>query len=323
MIERSEIPWSNVLEKFADISANTMIHNIDLLTKQLEEQKKGDILQQDDSINAYEILEKKTDASDFCSNSESIVKFIKAGDGNFCSTNESSIISNEPIEKDELPKTTQLYPRPQDIFDTSSDESICSDQKNRDIHVRFSDKVVVVNQIEDDTTDLETNMTKLDLSKTSTPKNKLSDIYKSTVEASAGAESTLQQTQMEEIREKTEMMKERLKELEGEIESYKKYNAELIRLKQQHELDKLKLLQEREEMQEKLHDERIKMEVYFHDERMKIEEERQKALKEAQKPNKKDRQEIEKLKDQIIGLQSDMKTKEAKRKYTASTQFSV
>ncbi|XP_035773304.1 centromere protein J-like [Anopheles albimanus] len=115
-----------------------------------------------------------------------------------------------------------------------------------------------------------------------------------------------------EILAKSELLKERLVELEREIDSYRRENAELIRLKQDHELERLKLQQDREEQEERLNDERIKMEVYFHDERMKIESERKQALREAAKPNRKDREEILRLTEELADLRRQHKEREAK-----------
>ncbi|XP_050083937.1 centromere protein J [Anopheles aquasalis] len=115
-----------------------------------------------------------------------------------------------------------------------------------------------------------------------------------------------------EILAKSELLKERLVELEREIDSYRRENAELIRLKQDHELERLKLQQDREEQEERLNDERIKMEVYFHDERMKIESERKQALREAAKPNRKDREEILRLTEELTEARRQHKEREAK-----------
>uniref|UniRef100_A0A182Q4X0 Centromere protein J C-terminal domain-containing protein n=1 Tax=Anopheles farauti TaxID=69004 RepID=A0A182Q4X0_9DIPT len=115
-----------------------------------------------------------------------------------------------------------------------------------------------------------------------------------------------------EILAKRELLQERLTELEREIENYRRENAELIQAKQDHELERLKLQQEREEQEERMNDERIKMEVYFHDERMKIETERKQALREAQKPNKKDREEIMRLNEELTELRKQQKEREAK-----------
>ncbi|XP_053671331.1 centromere protein J [Anopheles nili] len=131
-------------------------------------------------------------------------------------------------------------------------------------------------------------------------------------ETNAVPESLVDDTLRSEILAKSELLKERLSELEREIDSYRRENAELIQAKQDHELDRLKLQQDREEMEERINDERIKMEVYFHDERMKIESERKQALREAQKPNKKDKEEILRLKDELDELRKQQKEREAK-----------
>ncbi|XP_053658322.1 centromere protein J [Anopheles marshallii] len=124
------------------------------------------------------------------------------------------------------------------------------------------------------------------------------------------------ETLRSEILAKSELLKERLTELEREIDNYRRENAELIQAKQEHELERLKLQQDREEMEEHMNDERIKMEVYFHDERMKIETERKQALREAQKPNKKDKEEIMRLNEELAEVRRQQKEREAKHSAT-------
>ncbi|KAL1374127.1 hypothetical protein pipiens_004996 [Culex pipiens pipiens] len=196
---------------------------------------------------------------------------------------------------------------PEEEDSESSDEDEDTDGEDG-VHVRFASEDESEQQR--DETDLE--LQTVNYSRMSTPKEKAG---RNPIEESAAednAENDDQNRIREEMLGKSELLKKRLSELEAEIDSFRRENAELTRMKQEHELDKLKLEHEREEMMEKLNDERIKMEVYFHDERVKIEDQRQKALKEAMRPTKKEKEEILRLKEQVADLQKEMKAKEAK-----------
>ncbi|XP_035899883.1 centromere protein J [Anopheles stephensi] len=234
------------------------------------------------------------------------------------------------------------------LNDHDTDESDASDDDDDDdddhAHVHFVDndepsKSSGEEESESDGTEHETyhRMQRIASSKMSTPNDKIitrpalleqtdphterSDEEDATVDSANGQSETEDtpvagmigdDTLRSEILAKSELLKERLTELEREIDNYRRENAELIQAKQEHELERLKLQQDREEMEERLNDERIKMEVYFHDERMKIETERKQALREAQKPNKKDREEILRLNEELAELRKQQKDREAK-----------
>uniref|UniRef100_A0A182JQS0 Centromere protein J C-terminal domain-containing protein n=1 Tax=Anopheles christyi TaxID=43041 RepID=A0A182JQS0_9DIPT len=226
-----------------------------------------------------------------------------------------------------------------------------SDESDDDhAHVHFADDGSKCSEGEDtDATDHETyhHMHRIAASKMSTPNDKIlsrSGSHEQTGEASesdeeedqsnacaeddtATADSANGQSENEdtpvavflgddtlrcEMLAKSELLKERLTELQREMDNYRRENAELIQAKQDHELERLKLQQDREEMEEHMNDERIKMEVHFHDERMKIETERKQALREAQKPNKKDREEILRLNEELADMRKQHKEREAK-----------
>lgn len=116
------------------------------------------------------------------------------------------------------------------------------------------------------------------------------------------------------LQEQTKLIKLRLMELEKEIATFKDNNLQLMKAKQEHELEKSLHAQEQLEAMERLKDERIQMEIYLHDERMKLEEEKRKFEQQikmkSQASVSKDRKEIEKLKEQIVQLEAQLKTKD-------------
>ncbi|XP_062562240.1 uncharacterized protein LOC134225847 isoform X2 [Armigeres subalbatus] len=230
--------------------------------------------------------------------------------------------TNEPlIQPEEVSSCLEIHPIPdpkrhflKDNSDLSSSSSSTESdsEEEEQVHVHFADEQDV-HEIE---TDVESHLETVNYSRMSTPKDKPDrpPLIDAEPRNSTHAEKNNEDQKRirEDILQKSELLKQRLAELETEIESFRKENAELLRMKQEHELEKIKLEQDREEMMEKLNDERIKMEVYFHDERIKIDDERQRALKDALKPTKKEKEEILRLKEQISEMHKEAKTKEAK-----------
>ncbi|XP_018803016.1 PREDICTED: centromere protein J isoform X1 [Bactrocera latifrons] len=118
----------------------------------------------------------------------------------------------------------------------------------------------------------------------------------------------------QELQEKSNIIKLRLEELEKEIASFRNNNIELLRAKQEYEMEKAHFSQERNEALDRLKDDKIQMEMYLHDEKMKIEEERRKfehqMRVQKQVITNKERKEIARLKDELETLQSQLKQKE-------------
>ncbi|XP_030080714.1 centromere protein J isoform X1 [Drosophila hydei] len=118
----------------------------------------------------------------------------------------------------------------------------------------------------------------------------------------------------QELQSKANLVRIRLEELEKEIATFKEQNAQLLRLKQQHELDQAKCAQDQLEAMERVHDEKIQAEIYLHDERMKIEEERRKFEQQMRlqksNVNSKEKKELALLKQEVEALQLQLKQKE-------------
>ncbi|KAH8330854.1 hypothetical protein KR067_008325 [Drosophila pandora] len=124
----------------------------------------------------------------------------------------------------------------------------------------------------------------------------------------------VQEPLTQDLQEKANLVRTRLEELEAEIATFKEKNVELLRLKQQHELEKSRVAQEHQEAMERVHDEKIQAEIYLHDERMKIEEERRKFEQQMRlqksNANTKEKKEIAALKQEVETLQLQLKQKE-------------
>lgn len=86
------------------------------------------------------------------------------------------------------------------------------------------------------------------------------------------------------------------------------------------ELDKIQLQNDREDMMEQIKDNRIKIEIQLHDDKLKLEQEKQKLEKMLKTPSKRDRDEINKLKENIDELRVEMNMKES-RHGSASARY--
>ncbi|KAL9890855.1 uncharacterized protein ACN427_009666 [Glossina fuscipes fuscipes] len=120
------------------------------------------------------------------------------------------------------------------------------------------------------------------------------------------------QKAIEELQEKTDLIKLRLCELEREINTFKENNVQLMKIKQEHELEKNLQAQEHLKAMGRLKDEKI--EIRLHEERMKLEEERRKLEQQYRSKTQafmaKERKEVEKLREQLIQIETRLKGKE-------------
>uniref|UniRef100_A0A3B4UJ67 Centromere protein J n=1 Tax=Seriola dumerili TaxID=41447 RepID=A0A3B4UJ67_SERDU len=120
-------------------------------------------------------------------------------------------------------------------------------------------------------------------------------------------EETGQQVQSRQLRE-------RLVELEIEIERFKKENAALAKLRQENERNQENLRKERLEFEQTKAEELAKFEEYKKEENKKLQKERKLFEKHASAaraiPDKKEREEIQALKQQLNSLQEELRRKE-------------
>ncbi|XP_040004086.1 centromere protein J isoform X2 [Xiphias gladius] len=122
-------------------------------------------------------------------------------------------------------------------------------------------------------------------------------------------EETGQQVQSRRLRE-------RLVELEIEIERFRKENAALAKLRQENEKNQENLRKERLEFEQTKAEELAKFEEYRKDENKKLQKERKLFEKHASAartiPDKKEREEIQVLKQQLSSLQEELRRKESR-----------
>ncbi|XP_017285615.1 centromere protein J isoform X2 [Kryptolebias marmoratus] len=122
-------------------------------------------------------------------------------------------------------------------------------------------------------------------------------------------DDTAQQVQSRQLRE-------RLVELEIEIDRFKKENAALNRLRQENEKKQEDLRKERLEFEQRAAEELARFEEYKKEENRKLQKERKLFEKHAAAaraiPDKKEREEIQWLKQQLSSLQEEVRRKESR-----------
>ncbi|XP_055695673.1 centromere protein J [Lutzomyia longipalpis] len=251
-----------------------------------------------DNLSLFELLEEKLQNSSLSSNSSTVRRLLKYDENKEQSTN------------DHCPQDTEGFKALPQSSDDEETENSGDEVQIRKPQVRFSEQVEV-NQLSDTSDDDQ------DGNMVSTPQRSHDEFlnFKSNLEKklSRFSDSGSEGDSREDLLVKrSDEIKARLKELEEEIDKFRKQNHSLTKEKQMHELAKVELENRRLEMEDQLNDERIKMEIYFHDERMKIADDKaryEKMLKDFKVPTKKEREEVKKLKERVEELEKELKEK--------------
>uniref|UniRef100_A0A673GMF2 Centromere protein J C-terminal domain-containing protein n=1 Tax=Sinocyclocheilus rhinocerous TaxID=307959 RepID=A0A673GMF2_9TELE len=126
----------------------------------------------------------------------------------------------------------------------------------------------------------------------------------------------------EEGAAQSRLLRERLVELETEIERFKSENAALAKLKQENQDTRENLKKEKAEFEKKRMEEIAKWEEFKREEHQKLQRERKLFEKHAAtvraRPDKQERDEIQALKQQLNVLQEDLRKREARWSNTQS-----
>ncbi|XP_030040203.2 centromere protein J [Manduca sexta] len=114
----------------------------------------------------------------------------------------------------------------------------------------------------------------------------------------------------------SELLKERLHELEDEIETFRKENANLAKLREEIDSERQKFYEEKKEFEQKFNEEKVLSEYYLAEEREKITKQKQmyeRYVREMRgKLSKKDRDEVINLKKEVENLKEEIRVKDAK-----------
>ncbi|KAI4883299.1 hypothetical protein NFI96_024400 [Prochilodus magdalenae] len=125
-----------------------------------------------------------------------------------------------------------------------------------------------------------------------------------------------QDVHSEQATAQSRLLRERLVELETEIERFKTENAVLSRIRKENEDVKENLRKEKAEFQQKMADELAKWEEFKREENRKLQRDKKLFEKHAAtvraRPDKQERDEIQSLKQQLNTLQEDLRKREAR-----------
>lgn len=274
-------------------------------------------VENDDNVSIFELLEQKAREGNIDMNSS----FIRT----FMARKEQRRQVDTADESDQIVITEQLremrlQPEVSEVISENDDED--EDEENAtlirtplkigagktQVHVRFSDSNETHEYSDEATLQEGTNVQLFEEFKTAL----FQALEQRTAQQAKSAASNEPLT--EELQVQANLVRTRLQELETEIATFKEQNAQLLRLKQQHELDQARCAQEHLEAMDRVHDEKIQAEIYLHDERMKIEEERRKFEQQMRlqksNVNSKEKKELAALKQEVEALQLQLKQKD-------------
>lgn len=114
----------------------------------------------------------------------------------------------------------------------------------------------------------------------------------------------------------SELLKERLQELEGEIEIFRKENSNLAKLREDIDLERQKFYQEKAAFEQKFNEEKILSEYYLAEEKEKLTKQKQmyeRNIREIRgRLSKKEKDEVINLKKEIESLKEEIRVKDAK-----------
>ncbi|EDW85201.1 uncharacterized protein Dwil_GK14523 [Drosophila willistoni] len=274
-------------------------------------------VEDDSNVSIFELLEQKATEGNFDMNSSCIRTFmarkdqrqredIKNETDQIILTQQMRHLRLQPeikeIFEDKDEEDQEREPQQEDEDDEEEDSTLTTHQRGKpQVRVRFSDS--------NDTHSYSNESTLTD-------NVQLFEQFKSALfqALEKNKQPSASSQEQEDLQSKANLVRQRLEELEQEIATFKAQNLELLRLKQQHELNQAKCQEEHQEAMDRVHDEKIQAEIYLHDERMKIEEERRKFDQQmrlqkssAHSNNKK---EISALKQEVEQLQLQLKQKE-------------
>ncbi|XP_064549902.1 centrosomal protein of 89 kDa isoform X1 [Drosophila montana] len=275
-------------------------------------------VENDDNVSIFELLEQKAREGNIDMNSS----FIRT----FMARKEQRRQVDTADESDQIVITEQLremrlQPEVSEVI-SENDEDEDEDEENTtlirtplkigggktQVHVRFSDSNETHEYSDEATLQEGTNVQLFEEFKTAL----FQALEQRSAQQTKSAASDEPLTQ--ELQIQANLVRTRLQELETEIATFKEQNAQLLRLKQQHELDQAKCAQEHLEAMDRVHDEKIQAEIYLHDERMKIEEERRKFEQQMRlqksNVNSKEKKELAALKQEVEALQLQLKQKD-------------
>lgn len=268
-------------------------------------------VENEDNISIFELMEQKAREGNFDMNSSCIRTFMarkeQRGVGNAADDSDQIVVTQQMREMRLQPEVSEVIEEQDDDTNSTLTLTPLKIQAGKtQVRVRFSDS--------NDTHEYSDETTLQDATNVQLFEEFKAALFHALDQKKTQETKTANEPLTQELQSKANMVRERLEELEKEIAAFKEQNAQLLRMKQQHELEKAHCAQEHQEAMERVHDEKIQAEIYLHDERMKIEEERRKFEEQMRlqksNMNTKEKKEIAALKQEVEALQLQLKQKD-------------
>lgn len=268
-------------------------------------------VENEDNISIFELMEQKAREGNFDMNSSCIRTFMarkeQRGVGNAADDSDQIVVTQQMREMRLQPEVSEVIEEQDDDTNSTLTLTPLKIQAGKtQVRVRFSDS--------NDTHEYSDETTLQDATNVQLFEEFKAALFHALDQKKTQETKTANEPLTQELQSKANMVRERLEELEKEITAFKEQNAQLLRMKQQHELEKAHCAQEHQEAMERVHDEKIQAEIYLHDERMKIEEERrnfeQQMRLQKSNMNTKEKKEIAALKQEVEALQLQLKQKD-------------
>ncbi|KAH8369182.1 hypothetical protein KR009_003623 [Drosophila setifemur] len=276
-------------------------------------------VEDDSNVSIFELLEQKATEGNFDMNSSCIRTFMARKDQrhNLADDTDHFVVTQQVRQMRLQPEVVELQ-EDDDELEEKDQQQESSDQTltmtpiqvgKAQVRVRFSDSNDTHEYSDATSLNDGSNIQLFEQFKSA-----LFQALEKKKKTSPSSQQNQEEPLTQELQEKANLVRTRLEELEAEIVTFKEQNSQLLRLKQQHELEKAKCAQDHLEAMERVHDEKIQAEIYLHDERMKIEEERRKFEQQMRlqksNANTKEKKEIASLKQEVESLQLQLKQKE-------------
>lgn len=271
-------------------------------------------VENEDNISIFELLEQKAREGNIDMNSSCVRTFMARKEqrgtiGDAADDSDQIVVTKQMREMRLQPEVSEVLEGQDEDDDANSTLTLTPlkiQAGKTQVRVRFSDS--------NDTHEYSDETTLQDATNVQLFEEFKAALFQALDQKRTQETKAAQEPLTQELQSKANLVRERLEELEKEIATFKEQNAQLLRMKQQHEMDKAQCAQAHLEAMERVHDEKIQAEIYLHDERMKIEEERRKFEQQMRlqksNGNSKEKKEIAALKQEVEALQLQLKQKD-------------
>ncbi|XP_050353467.1 centromere protein J [Nymphalis io] len=287
-------------------------------------------LRQDREIaeqNLFELIENKVTHDSFSIDNSFFNRFLKKSTMD-CSGESTPLVMQKCLNKN--PNLMHILP---DITSRNRNDNSCSDietcnsectecSENCSVSTCCSCQTttqtnISVSCIKEDKNHEKGDIKKTQRSKTNTQNNEEKEkCHNDTLTA----ENEAMNSNMAEMNAKliatSELLKDRLKELEDEIDTFRKENANLTKMREEVDMERQKLYEEKNTFEQKFNEEKILSEYYLAEEKEKLNKQKQtyeRYVREMRgRLNKKEKDEIINLKKEIQDLKNEIRIKDAK-----------